>query len=220
MARIWSTLVALTFALQTLAAPVNGSATASAECNTFLAQTIQQIAIARTNLASINSANDGIATARSLLEAQFSLLDANNATQQIAISLGANAPPAPADAGATIVSGLKVSLASLKDVVLVSTNDTKAASAAKTALASALSAAQSAAAGNCQNAGASSATAAEPSFGSEGSGVSPNNAATTAAVAIPSLGSGFATQSISPATMPTASPAGLKGRRLGRAPRI
>ncbi|KAJ7648672.1 hypothetical protein DFH06DRAFT_1135499 [Mycena polygramma] len=169
MARIFTTL---------LAPPVNGSATTSAECNAFLAQTIQQIAIARTNLASINSAYQRWHNhCAQPAGGQFSLLDANNATQQIAISLGANAPPAPADAGATIVSGLTVSLASLKDVVLVST-------------------------GNCPNAGASfsSSAAAEPSFGSGGSG--------------------FATGSISPAAKPTTSVAGLKARRLGRAPRV
>ncbi|KAJ7617604.1 hypothetical protein DFH06DRAFT_1145041 [Mycena polygramma] len=59
--------------------------------------------------------------------------------------------PSPANATATIVSGLQTSLASLNKVTLFSSNDTKAAvAAANSSITSALAAAQKAVAANCQ----------------------------------------------------------------------
>ncbi|KAF7356102.1 hypothetical protein MVEN_00940200 [Mycena venus] len=150
MARLIFALVSLVCMFQTLAAPLQSRAVTSKECSSFNVQASIGIDAARTSLGSINTGND-IGNARNLLEAQLSLLDANNGTTQIADSLLVNAPPAPADANARIVSGLQASLASLSHVVLIVDNSTKAAvAAANASMTTALESAQQAVAANCQ----------------------------------------------------------------------
>jgi hypothetical protein len=60
-----------------------------------------------------------IVNARNLLEAQISLLDANNGTTAIADSLLTGEQPAPADSNAKIVAGLQAALGSLSHVDVV-----------------------------------------------------------------------------------------------------
>ncbi|KAJ6473970.1 hypothetical protein C8R47DRAFT_711169 [Mycena vitilis] len=144
MARILSTLVALACVLLTMAAPHGGRATGAAECD--LVTQISGIQEASTRLGAINTTlTDG-----DLLKAQLALVDANTGVKQISLSALANAPPAPPNATATIVSGLTASLASLNKVVLFISNDTKAAvAAANSSINAALATAQTSLTGNC-----------------------------------------------------------------------
>lgn len=64
----------------------------------------------------LNAPRFDVGNARLLLQAQLSLLDANNGTTQIADSLLDGAPPAPADASARIVAGLQAAQGFLNQV--------------------------------------------------------------------------------------------------------
>ncbi|KAK7024819.1 hypothetical protein R3P38DRAFT_3532617 [Favolaschia claudopus] len=130
--------------------PIQPRAVTSDQCNGFLVAAITGIDAARISLGSINAGRD-IGNGRKFLEAQLSLLDANNATTQIADSLLNNAPPAPADTNARIVSGLKAALSTLSKVALLIDNSTIAAvAAANASMTKALDGAQQAVAANCQ----------------------------------------------------------------------
>ncbi|KAJ7628030.1 hypothetical protein DFH06DRAFT_1338856 [Mycena polygramma] len=140
-----------------MAAPPNRRATMSRDCSGFNMVAIEGIEAARDSLGSINTTDTGndLDNARSLLEAQISLVDANKP------QFG---PPAPPNASATIVAGLNASLASLDRVDMIISNDIKAAIAAFiasiTSVSSALAAAQKAVAADCQGASSSSSAAA------------------------------------------------------------
>ncbi|KAJ7908636.1 hypothetical protein B0H13DRAFT_2331147 [Mycena leptocephala] len=115
MARVFFVLVSLVCMFQTLAAPLQLRAVTSPDCSKFNVQAIVGIQAARNSLGSINTGTD-IVNARNLLEAQISLLDANNGTTAIADSLLTGEQPAPADSNAKIVAGLQAALGSLSHV--------------------------------------------------------------------------------------------------------
>ncbi|KAJ7034439.1 hypothetical protein C8F04DRAFT_1234289 [Mycena alexandri] len=108
-------------------------------------------------LLSLGGINTGIdfGNAQNLLEAQLSLLAANNGTTQIADSLLANAPPAPADANARIVAGLQGAQASLNKVFEFQNSTKVTVAAANSSITTALASAQEALASSvaCQTAG-------------------------------------------------------------------
>ncbi|KAJ6512550.1 hypothetical protein C8R45DRAFT_1087706 [Mycena sanguinolenta] len=148
MARFIFLLVAFVF--QTLAAPLHSRAVTSTQCSQFNIQASVAIDDARLSLGSINTGND-IGSARNILQAQLSLLDARNGTTEIADSLLTNAPPAPANADAITVAGLQAALASLNQIFFIADNTTKAAvAAANASMITALDTAQQAIAANCQ----------------------------------------------------------------------
>ncbi|KAJ7853336.1 hypothetical protein B0H14DRAFT_3136909 [Mycena olivaceomarginata] len=86
MARVIFMLVAFVCMFQTLAAPLQSRAITSGECSQLNTKVIIGIGAARGKLGSINTVND-VGNARDILEAQLSLLDANNGTTQIADAL-------------------------------------------------------------------------------------------------------------------------------------
>ncbi|KAJ7229778.1 hypothetical protein GGX14DRAFT_553283 [Mycena pura] len=148
MARIFVAFITFVFLLQSLAVPLDayvGRAAADpfVGCSkTFDVSVSTGIQAARDSLGPINTAND-IANARLLLQAQLSLLDANDATTQIADSLLANAPPAPDDAQARIVAGLQAAQDQLSRTFILGNNITAGAvQAANASIASALVAAE------------------------------------------------------------------------------
>ncbi|KAJ6471841.1 hypothetical protein DFH09DRAFT_1294097 [Mycena vulgaris] len=147
MARILFALMALACMFNTLAAPVR-RAVISSKCNTVNVGAIVGIDDARLKLGAINTGND-IGNARNILEAQLSLLDANNGTTQIADSLLVGAPPAPADANTRIVAGLQAAQASLNKVFEFDNTTKAAVAAANASIASALTSAQQAVAIDC-----------------------------------------------------------------------
>ncbi|KAJ7701018.1 hypothetical protein B0H16DRAFT_1483686 [Mycena metata] len=93
-----------------------------------------------------------IGNAQNILEAQLSLLTANNGTTQIAVSLLDNAPPAPSDTDMQIVAALQAAQASLNKVFedSINPNTASAVKAANSSIATALASAQQAVAVNCQ----------------------------------------------------------------------
>ncbi|KAJ6471847.1 hypothetical protein DFH09DRAFT_1380534 [Mycena vulgaris] len=149
MARILFALMAPACMFNTLAgtSPVRRAAI-SPECSTVNVGAIVGIDEARLKLGAINTSND-IGNARNLLEAQLSLLDANNGTTQIADSVLDGAPPAPADANIRIVAGLQAAQASLNKVFEFDNTTKAAVAAANASIASALVSAQQAVDINC-----------------------------------------------------------------------
>ncbi|KAF7374272.1 hypothetical protein MSAN_00310200 [Mycena sanguinolenta] len=150
MARVIFLLVAVVSVFQALAAPLHSRAVTSPQCSQFNVYASAAIDEARLSLGSINTGND-IGNARNILQAQLSLLDANTGVTEIADSLLTSAPPAPANASATVVAGLQAALASLNQIFFLADNTTKAAvAAANASMITALDNAQQAVAANCQ----------------------------------------------------------------------
>ncbi|KAJ7103819.1 hypothetical protein C8R44DRAFT_988010 [Mycena epipterygia] len=148
MARIFFTLVSLVCMFQALAAPLHRRAVTSPDCGKANVVSSEGIDAARNSLGPINTAND-IGNARLLLQAQLSLLDANNGTTQIADSLLFGAPPAPADANTRIVAGLQAAQDSLNRVFAFDNATIAAVQAANSSISTALVSAQQAVALNC-----------------------------------------------------------------------
>ncbi|KAJ7220915.1 hypothetical protein GGX14DRAFT_676419 [Mycena pura] len=142
MARIIIALISVVCLFQTLAAPLNRRAVTSPECSSANVAADIGILAARNSLGAINTADD-IGSARLLLEAQISLLDANNGTTQIADSLLDGAAPAPADSQALIVSGLLAAQGALNKVFSFENATTEAVKAANSSITTALGSRQS-----------------------------------------------------------------------------
>ncbi|KAJ7486564.1 hypothetical protein FB451DRAFT_1553859 [Mycena latifolia] len=151
MARVFFALIPLICMFQTLSAvPLHLRAVAPPDCNQIQVGIILGIERARTSLGPINTAND-IGNARLLLQAQLSLLDANNGTTEIQLGSLSGEPPAPADTNARIVAGLQAAQAALNHTAFFS-SDNATASAVQTASSSisdALVSAQQAVDTNC-----------------------------------------------------------------------
>ncbi|KAJ7166822.1 hypothetical protein C8R46DRAFT_1034816 [Mycena filopes] len=139
MVRIAFTLACIACMFHTLAAPLQRRA----NCGKFDVTVATNTQSARLSLGGINTAQD-IGNAQNLLEAQLSLLAANNGTTQIADSLLTGAPPPPADANARIVAGLQAAQASLNKVFEFQNATKLAVAAANSSIATALPAAQAA----------------------------------------------------------------------------
>ncbi|KAJ6513524.1 hypothetical protein DFH09DRAFT_1099907 [Mycena vulgaris] len=171
MARILFVLVSLACMLNALAgtgpsflnivaAPVR-RAVIYPKCNTANVGASVGIDAARLKLGAINTRgalptlfpfyipNKGAHTARNLLEAQLSLLDALNGVTEIADSSLNSAPPAPADANQRIVAGLQAAQGSLNRVFAFDNTTKAAVTAANASIDSALVSAQQAVDINC-----------------------------------------------------------------------
>ncbi|KAJ7103830.1 hypothetical protein C8R44DRAFT_746574 [Mycena epipterygia] len=157
MARIFLTLISLVCMFQTLAArylttskaPLHRRAVTSAACDKLNAAIDAETESARLALGPINTAND-ISSAPLLLQAQLSLLDANNASTQIAFSLlGPEEGPAPADSQARIVAGLQAAQGSLNKIFVFDNATATAIQSANSSISTALVSAQQAVAINC-----------------------------------------------------------------------
>ncbi|KAJ6471845.1 hypothetical protein DFH09DRAFT_1344070 [Mycena vulgaris] len=134
-ARVFITLSGPSF-LNIVAAPVR-RAVISPECETATVGASVGIDAARLKLGAINTSND-IGSARNLLEAQLSLLDAVNGVTEIADSSLNSAPPAPADANQRIVAGLQAAQGLLSRVFAFDNTTKAAVTAANVSIASAL----------------------------------------------------------------------------------
>ncbi|KAJ7486456.1 hypothetical protein FB451DRAFT_1553820 [Mycena latifolia] len=151
MARVIFALVSLVCMFQALAAPLRRAVT-TPDCSKANVAAIIGIDSAQRSLGSINTA-DQLFNARFLLNAQLSLLDANNGTTQIADSLLNGVAPAPADANARILAGLQAAQASLNQTFFFAAENATAAAvavkAASSSIATALASAQQAVDINC-----------------------------------------------------------------------
>ncbi|KAJ7451480.1 hypothetical protein B0H11DRAFT_2289006 [Mycena galericulata] len=148
MARILFALVSMICMFQTLAAPLDRRAVTSKACSAANVGAIGGIESARVALGPINTAFD-IGSARLLLQAQLSLLDANNGTTEISDSLLTGAPPAPADANTRIIAGLQAAQGFLNQVFDFNPNTTAAVKAANASITTALTSAQQGVSLNC-----------------------------------------------------------------------
>ncbi|KAJ7752896.1 hypothetical protein B0H16DRAFT_1459618 [Mycena metata] len=150
MVRLSFALVCVACMFHTLGAPLQRRV----NCGQFNVAAAAGTRSALTSLGGINPGED-IGNAQNIVEAQLSLLAANNGTTQIADSLLADAPPAPSDANARIVAGLQAAQASLNKVFEFQNSTKTAVAAANSSITTALAGAQGALASSvaCQKAG-------------------------------------------------------------------
>ncbi|KAJ7625779.1 hypothetical protein FB45DRAFT_922296 [Roridomyces roridus] len=149
MPRVFFTLVSLLCMLHVWAAPLHKRAVLAPSCSKANVAAIEAITSAQFALGPINTAND-IGSARNLLQAQLALLDANNGTEQISLSLLDGEPPAPADSFQTIFSGLQAAQGFLNNIFDFDANTTAAVQSANASIVAALPSVQQAVADNCQ----------------------------------------------------------------------